>query len=206
MATLATYYPALDGRFLSEAEAASARLGIETRWLLAIMDFETGGRFSPSVRNPYSGFVGLIQFGPAAASDLGTTTARLAAMSAVEQLAYVEDYFRMRIRQHGPLGSLEDAYMAVLYPPAIGKPDDWVLFRIPEVAYDQNSGLDQSGDGTVTKAEATAPVRRRLKGSAGGAVFARLGGLSSGKLLLATAGGLGLAYAAHTLTNETTKR
>ena len=57
--------------------------------------------------------------------------------------------------------------MAVLFPAAVGKPDNFVLFgngaTVPGFgagsrAYSQNSGLDKNGDGSVTKAEASAKV------------------------------------------------
>lgn len=41
-----------------------------------------------------SGATGLIQFMPATAQGMGTTTAALAAMSAVQQLDYVQRYFK----------------------------------------------------------------------------------------------------------------
>ena len=55
-------------------------------------------------------------------------------------------------------GKAQDVYMAVLFPRAIDKPDSYVLFREGTLAYKQNKGLDKSGDGTITKAEAAAKV------------------------------------------------
>lgn len=167
MSSLSTYYPGLEPSFLQAAEAVARRQGIRPGWLMAVMDFETGGTFDPAATNPYSGFVGLLQFGPDAAADLSTTTDALRSMTRTEQLQYVEEYLAMRQRQFGPLRSLEDTYMSVLYPEAIGAKDSYVLFRSPSTAYRQNSALDKSGDGTITKAEATAPVRRRLRTGGG---------------------------------------
>jgi hypothetical protein len=52
--------------------------------------------------------------------------------------------------------------MAILWPRAIGKPNDYVLFASPTKQYKQNSGLDQDRDGKVTKYEAAAAVRAKL--------------------------------------------
>jgi hypothetical protein len=128
-------------------------------WLMACMAFETAETFSPSVCNAAgSGAVGLIQFMPATAADLGTTTENLRLLSATSQLAYVQRYFKpyaARIR------SLLDMYMAILLPSAIGKADDAVLFS-GGVAYRQNAGLDANRDGLITKAEASMLVQAKL--------------------------------------------
>lgn len=135
------------------------RLGVKPDDLMACMAFESGGSFNPAVRNAAgSGAVGLIQFMPSTARNLGTTTQELAAMSAEEQLDYVESYFSGR--KH--LRSLEDLYMAILWPAAIGKDLEYVLFQKPSKAYDQNAGLDHNRDGKVTKFEAAASVRDML--------------------------------------------
>ena len=45
-------------------------------------------------------------------------------MSRVQQMQYVEKY----LSNKGVKGNLSDLYMAVLFPAAVGKPDDFVLF------------------------------------------------------------------------------
>lgn len=122
------------------------------------MDFETGGSFDPAQKNAAgSSGTGLIQFMAATAKGMGTSTATLSGMTRLEQMKWVEKYFD----QHASKirgGDASDVYMSVLYPKAAGKPDDYVLFRKGTKAYTQNAGLDKSGDGTVTKAEASAKV------------------------------------------------
>ena len=132
--------------------------------LMAIMDFETGGSFDPAVRNAAgSGATGLIQFMPSTARELGTSTAELARMTQAEQLVYVEKYFdQYGDRLQG--GNVDDIYMAVLWPKAIGKPDGYPLFRQGTTAYRQNAGLDHNKDGTITKYEAATKVRRTFYG------------------------------------------
>lgn len=137
----------------------SRGLGIDPSWLMACMAFETGTTFSPSIRNGAgSGATGLIQFMPATAKGLGTTTVALGKMDAVTQLDWVERYFKPWA---GKLKSLEDTYMAILWPKAVGKPLTWALFdrASAPTAYRQNAGLDFNKDGQVTKAEAANKVR-----------------------------------------------
>jgi hypothetical protein len=133
-------------------------------WLMACMAFETGRSFSPAVQNPQSSATGLIQFMASTAAGLGTTTAKLAKMDAVTQLGYVEKYFKPYAHR---VKSLEDLYMAILWPRAIGKSLSYVLWSKAHPgwlakAYAVNKGLDLNRDGQVTKAEATRPVRLLL--------------------------------------------
>lgn len=145
--------------FKADVIAMCAALKVDPNYLMAAMAFETGRTFSPSIQNPVSKATGLIQFMPKTAARLGTSTAALAAMSANEQLYYVEKYF---VPYAGKLNSLEDVYMAILWPRAVAKAASFVLFAIPSRAYAQNRGLDANSDGSVTKAEAADKVRRLL--------------------------------------------
>ena len=106
------------------------------------------------------GATGLIQFLPTTARGLGTTTQYLARLTAVQQLDYVERYF---YPYRNKLYTLEDVYMAILWPRAIGRSNDYVLFSSGSRAYQQNSGLDRNRDGRVTKQEAAASVELRLQ-------------------------------------------
>jgi len=151
--------------FRDRLSEIAVNLQVDPDFLMACMAFETGRTFSPSTKNAAgSGAVGLIQFMPSTAQALGTTTQQLAAMSAVRQLDYVEKYFWSR---RGKLKSIEDVYMAILWPAAIGKPLSYVLFdrADPEhpKRYVQNAGLDFDRDGVITKQEAAAKVRRQLE-------------------------------------------
>lgn len=137
----------------------SGRLNCDPNNLMAVMAFETGGSFESDQPNlAGSGAIGLIQFMPKTATYLGTSSAALAAMSAIEQLDYVEKYLTL---QSGgkQLNQLSDLYMCVLWPKAVGKPDSYALFKAPSKAYKQNRGLDSNKNGTITKLEATAKVQ-----------------------------------------------
>ena len=146
------------------------RLEMDPNHLMLIMSFESAASFSPSKRNPKSGATGLIQFLPSTARAMGTTVERLAAMTAEDQLDVVERYFQ---RYAGRLKTLQDAYMVVLWPAAVGKGLDHVLWRKGSKEYEQNSGLDiprrpgEEKKGYVTVADAVRKVRamRKPKGA-----------------------------------------
>ena len=78
-------------------------------------------------------------------------------MSAVEQMDYVYKY----LSQFGSLYTLEDIYMAILWPAAVGQSNDYVLWWGGSVEYNQNNGLDVNGDGKITKEEAAQKVKER---------------------------------------------
>lgn len=150
--------------FIDRVVALCARLLIpDPNRLMAAMAFESGRSFDPAKRNPQSGATGLIQFMPSTARGLGTTTDELAMMSAEDQLHYVERYLEPF---KGRLNTLPDLYMAILWPAAVGKPDDAALFAATDSnsrAYAQNKGLDVDHDGVITKREAAAYVERALQ-------------------------------------------
>lgn len=134
-------------------------LGVSPDYLMACMAFETGEKFSPSIKNGAgSGATGLIQFMPSTAKSLGTSVEKLAEMTAEEQLDFVEKYFKPH---KGKLKTLEDVYLAILYPAAIGKSTDHELFKSGTKVYEQNSGFDANKDGVITPAEISVKVRAK---------------------------------------------
>jgi murein DD-endopeptidase MepM/ murein hydrolase activator NlpD len=151
--------------FIAEVEAMAQRLGTQPEYLLAVMSFETGGSFSPGVRNGAgSGATGLIQFMPTTARELGTSTDALSRMSAFDQLQYVERYFNNR-SDPGDLNTLEGVYTTVLYGSPRPDPDS-TLFSQGGAAYRMNAPLDLNRDGRITAGEATSFVRQRIDGDA----------------------------------------
>jgi hypothetical protein len=150
--------------FIAKVVEISRVISIDPNHLLACMAFETGERFKSNTVNRISGATGLIQFMPITAKSLGTTCDELERMTELQQLDYVLKYF---YPYRGRLKTLSDVYMAILWPAAIGKPEDFVLFTRNDsrraLAYKQNAGLDLDKDGNVTKAEATAKVVAKLK-------------------------------------------
>ena len=153
-----------DPEFKEAVENLADKYSVPAAALLAVMDFETGGTFDTAELNKAgSGATGLIQFMPETARSLGTTVEHLATLSRKEQMVYVEKYldqYANRIRG----GQVDDIYMAVLWPRAIGKEDGYPIFRAGTEAYNQNKGLDTNKDGTVTKFEAAAKVKAKFYG------------------------------------------
>ena len=138
-------------------------LEIDVDWLMACMAFESAETFDAGIRNGAgSGAVGLIQFMPKTAEELGTTAYVLARMSAEDQLNYVYKYFRP---YRGRLRTLSDVYMAILWPAAIGKPESHVLWtsNTRPTTYRQNAGLDADKDLRITKEEAASKVAAKLR-------------------------------------------
>ena len=153
--------------FKSKVLEISNKLKIDPDDLMAIMAFESG--FDPSIRNKTSGATGLIQFMSSTAKKLGTTTDKLAQMSAVQQLDYVYEYLK---GYTGKMNNVQDAYMAVFMPIAVGKSNDFVIGikgstdKIGNVSYgsvySQNSILDINKDGKITKEEAASLVEKTM--------------------------------------------
>ena len=109
---------------IAKINSVSSNLGIRPNWLMAVINFETAGTFSPSIKNKYTGATGLIQFMPSTAVGLGTSTAQLALMPFEKQLEYVEKYYRP---YKSKIKGFIDLYLATFFPVSMGKPDNWVL-------------------------------------------------------------------------------
>jgi hypothetical protein len=149
-----------DPDFKKKVEKVSAALGIQSSNLMAIMKQESG--VDPKAQNKTSGATGLIQFMPATARQLGTTTEELLQMDAVQQLDYVYKYFKMTGVGDGSLGEL---YTAVFMPKYVGYPKDTILGQAGAAGfsgkvYAQNAGLDRNRDGIITKADIENSVSR----------------------------------------------
>lgn len=154
----------VDQAFRAKVREIGGNLGIDPNSLMAVMGFETGYTFDPAVRNPQSSATGLIQFLSSTAIGLGTTVNQLSRMTAVRQLDFVEAYYRpyaSRIRNLG------DAYLAVLFPVAIGRPDSYIMWRKDSGEYQReyaaNSGLDVGRKGYITRGDAVSSVNQSFQ-------------------------------------------
>lgn len=132
------------------------KIGLKPEWLTACMKFESN--LNPKARNPNSSASGLIQFMSATAQNLGTNIAAIREMGPMEQLGYVYKYFQ-QIRDDWTGLGIEDVYMAILWPVAVGKPNDYSIFVDGSSVYQVNRGLDINKNGIVTKDEAASKVR-----------------------------------------------
>lgn len=130
---------AVRSAFAQAVTAMSQRLKVHPDWLMAV--FYRESKLNPTALNAWKA-AGLIQITPTTAKDLNTTTEQILQASYVGQLVYVERYYAMRIRQHGQPQSVYDLYLLTFYPPAMGTPDNHILFRSGNIAYERNKGLD----------------------------------------------------------------
>lgn len=137
-------------------------LGWDADWILAIEKFESN--FDPKATNPSSGATGAIQFMPGpngSAARLGTSTDALRHMSLIDQQQYVYAYFLPFKNQ---VHSLEDAYLAVFFPKAMGQSDSFIVGSrdgsdFQKAVYRQNSGFDRSGSGVIRRADIVSTIR-----------------------------------------------
>lgn len=148
------YIPAsYRAKFAEKVIAISERLKIHPDWLMVSMAFETGRTFRPNIRNRYSGATGLIQFIPSTAANLGTSVNALGRMSAVDQLDYVETYFRPYA---GKMHSVHDVYLVIFAPAFLGCPDNQIVYssfartELGRRRYQYNRGLDLNRNGRIT--------------------------------------------------------
>ncbi|CAM3888876.1 MULTISPECIES: hypothetical protein [Flavobacterium] len=94
--------------------------------LMSIFHLETANSFSPSKENG-KGYVGLVQFNEGSANTIGTTYAKLKAMTFIEQMDYVKKYLQ---KNKDKLTTLTDFYLQVIKPNAVGNGNnpDYVVF------------------------------------------------------------------------------
>lgn len=134
--------------FAEKVQSVASDLGIDPNILTIFMHFESG--LSASIKNKF-GYTGLIQFGSAAAQDLGTTTAQLAVMTRVMQMDYVDKYFQLQYRRYGHPTSFVDLYLLINYPVGVSVTN--VCTPIPYTATARQNNPDlQNSSGYITKA------------------------------------------------------
>jgi hypothetical protein len=106
-----------DRPFLDKVKQVAASLKFDPIDLLAFMNLESARTFDPAITNNL-GYTGLIQFGSAAAKDLGTTTSYLRQLSRVQQMDWVEKYFRFWKwpSTQCPNPTLSNLYLTILLP------------------------------------------------------------------------------------------
>lgn len=136
---------------------------IVASWLMACMHFESAGTFSPSIQNKAGAQAfGLIQFMKGAASDLGYSLDQVKAMDQLTQLDLVFKYFEFWMKAGKRYTQLEDFYLTIFYPAAVGKKADQVLFdkNDPKYlkSYTQNKGFDVDKDDKITIGEISSTI------------------------------------------------
>lgn len=131
------------------------RLNFPALSLVRSIAFETGGTFSPSIKNKQSGATGLIQFLESTAEGLEKGLyVRLPGMTVQEQLKYVEKYFQQWKKVfNSPPNEAFDVYALMLHPALYNKPDSTVFAVEGTKRFDQNKAFDIDHSGLITKGE-----------------------------------------------------
>lgn len=146
--------------FAKKVEDISRKLGIQSDWLMLVMNSESG--LNHKAVNPTGGATGLIQFMPNTARSLGTTTTALRGMTNVEQLDYVYKYFKPYT---GKLKSYFDLYLVTFFPLALGKGDSFVMQTktlSASIIAKQNPAINKNKDGVISVGEFREYVKRTI--------------------------------------------
>lgn len=125
-------------QFICKIREVSDKLGISPSWLMMVIWVEC--RFNSQAVNKYSGAFGLIQFLPSTLAGLGYSIHEVKGKYGVWQLENLVLPYLLKYR--GKMNSAYDVYLAVFYPLALGKRDDYVLAYEHEKAYRYNKILD----------------------------------------------------------------
>jgi len=150
------YGEKVSNEFRKELFAVSKRLDVNPDYLMTVFAVETIGTFDPAIQSPIKA-TGLIQITKSTAKGLGTSVDELKKMTATQQLSYVEKYLET---YKGKLKTLGDVYLAVHYPVAVGKSDDYVCYEKGDAAYTNNKMNDKNNDDKVTRDEILTTVQR----------------------------------------------
>jgi len=153
-------------------QTISNSLNISPDWLMLVMLQESGlnsRAVNKQKGDPDDAFIraktratGLIQFMPATATGLGTSTQALYNMNAIQQLDYVHKYY---LPYKSKIQNFHDLYLATFFPAAMGKDNDYV-FQTSKISAAtiavQNPTFDLNKDGKVTIAEFREYITKRV--------------------------------------------
>lgn len=147
--------------FADKVISISDKLAIDPNWLIFLMDWESG---IDADRENSFGCVGLIQFCPDySGGDFKTIDgvhykmSIIKAMSPEDQLDLVYDYLREIQKATSRFSDYYQLYFSILYPAALGKPDEYVLNTQSNPIFDLNK------NGQVTVAEVKQYLDNRIK-------------------------------------------
>ncbi len=169
--------------FLQKVVSISNLLGINPNWLMAVMYMES--TLNPQAVNKQKAdtetdaykraayrATGLIQFMPATAEALGTSTQKLYLMNNLQQLDFVYKYYKPYTNR---IQSLEDLYTVTFFPRALGKPHSFVFETAKlkaSVIAQQNQVFDANKDGKITYGEFLSTMKKILQQKLGNDLYA----------------------------------
>jgi hypothetical protein len=142
--------------FLTKVYKVAFYLGVKAEHLMFLMWFETGHTLNSHIQNSI-GATGLIQFMPATARFLGTTTDALKKMSNVEQMDYVQLHLGIF---RGKYKDWVDLYCGIFWPAAVGKPDTYRITQ--EIVAKENPLFDINKDLIIEKSEIRAALLKQI--------------------------------------------
>jgi len=145
--------------FFQGLNAVCERLGFPVEWMADCIYSES--EFNPKAKNPEGSASGLIQILESTAKALGTSTAAIRGMTNIEQLPWIEKYFKMQIKAFGKPKDAFDVYLLIFYPAWVGKVDSTPA---NDSAYRSNSYIDLNKDGKLTKGEFRTWFNKRVAG------------------------------------------
>ena len=148
----------LPEEFFKKIISISKKLDCDPSHLMAVINLETAGTFKASIQNPRSKATGLIQFMPKTATNMGTSIEKLANMSEVEQLDYVEKYLLDRKKERKIKGRVDATtlYCLIFWPDAANKENNYLIANQKNKntgVYNDNKGLDYNKDKSITRGD-----------------------------------------------------
>lgn len=156
-----------DAAFVKEVERVSSKYGFSPGALIGLMQSESG--INPQAVNPNGGATGLIQFMPATARSLGTSTDALYRMNRAEQMKYVDAFFKPYAS--GLRGASAGKLYAYVFLPGRAGRQSGVLTENPEKYYTHNRGLDMNRDGKITISDLDQRIAKKAKEAKVGGLF-----------------------------------
>ena len=134
--------------FIAKVKSVATYLGVNPNFLLFLMWFETAHTLNSRIQNKTTGATGLIQFMPATARFLGTTTDELKRMPNFQQMDYVQKHLGLF---KGKYKDFVDLYCGIFWPAAVGKPDSYRITSA--IVAKQNPIFDIDKDNDIEKSE-----------------------------------------------------
>lgn len=131
-----------EARAAKIAEIAD-RLSVPPRWLDALINFETAGTYSTTIKNPYSSARGLIQFTDAAAQDLGFSDSKALVNTYPEFDRQMEFAVYPYLKRYMPFANRQQLYMAVFFPRYRNRAPST---EFPDTVKNVNPGIDTIQD------------------------------------------------------------
>lgn len=147
--------------FFTKVCAIAKEINCNANELMGVMNSESG--VTTRAKNFHGGATGLIQFMPATAKALGTTTSALNNMGALEQLDWVRKFYQSNLKMVGfKSGEKLDAgtLYTLTFLPAYARRE--VLTQKGHKFYTYNAGLDVNNDGQITKTDLANRVHSKM--------------------------------------------